>query len=91
MHVEEHEAIAFNDGGPVRGAHVSADFVGEAYRHVTRNDRIRHARETTVPEMHVGPADLGVHRPQQGGARFERRFGELADFNRHARCRHHGS
>jgi hypothetical protein len=88
--VEEHEAIALGDRGPVDAAHVAANLVGDADRHVARDDRKRHAREPAVPDVHVGAADLGIQRAQEYGSRLKHRLRKLPQLDRHQRCRHHG-
>ena len=68
---------------PVDAAHVAAHLVGDADRHVARDDRIRHARQPAVPDVHVGAADLGIQRAQEHRTRLERRLRELAQLDRH--------
>jgi hypothetical protein len=85
--VEKDEAIAFRDARAVDAAHVAANLSGHADRHVTRNDRIRHAAQPPVPHVNVGAAHFGEERAEQDGPRLQRRLGELTQLDRHAWCR----
>ena len=69
----------------------SAHALERAGADVARNDRIRHAGQAAVPEMHVGAADLGQRRAQERAAGRQIRFGKLANLDRRARRRHDGS
>ena len=91
MHVEEHQAIAFDDGRAVHAAHVTTHLGGDTDRHVAGNDGERHARQASVPDVHVRAAHLRIQRAEQERARLERRFRKLAQLDRYARRRHHGS
>ena len=89
MHVEEHDAIALAERRAVdavqRPAHRRRATPAETW---PGNDRIRHAGEPAVPEMHVGAADLRPRGPQQRAARRADRARELADLDRLPRRGH---
>ncbi len=65
MDVEEDRPIALTDRRAVDARQWSARGIDRPGRHVARNDRIRHARQTAVPEMDVRAADLRARCPQQ--------------------------
>ena len=65
VHVEEHRAIAFAQRRAVERLDRPANRFEHAGRDVTRNNRIRHAGEPAVPEMHVGAADFRSRGAQQ--------------------------
>ena len=69
MHVEERDAIAFGERPPFDVRERSANGVERAGRDVARDNRIRHARQPAVPQVHVGAADFRTRGAQQRGAR----------------------
>ena len=89
MHVEKDHAIPFVDRRAVDAGERSARRVDHAGRDVSWNDRIRHAGEPAVPEMHVGAADFGTFRAKERGANREIRTGEMAELDRRAWRGHH--
>ena len=88
VHVEEDGAIAFAQGRAVEPRERPANRFEHAGRDVAGNDRIGHAGQPAVPEVHVGPADLRPRRAQQRRARRKIGTGELADLDRLPRRRH---
>ena len=65
MHVEEHDAIAFAERRPSMPGQRTARGIDDAGRDVPGNDRIRHAGQPAVPQVHVGAAHFGARGAQQ--------------------------
>ena len=89
VHVEEHGAIAFAQHRAVEPGERPANRFEHAGRHVAGNDRIGHAGQTAVPQVHVGAADFRSRRAQQRCARRKIGTSELADLDRLTRGGHH--
>ena len=90
VHVEEHGAVAFAQERTVDPAQRPANALEDASRDVTGDDRVRHARQPSVPQMDVGAAHLRTDRPQQRAAWRQVGTLELADLDGLPRCGHHG-
>ena len=68
MHVKEDRTIALAEMRTVDPHQGTADLVENPGRDVSRNDRIRHARQSAVPEVHVGAAHFGAYCSEQRGS-----------------------
>ena len=68
VHVEEHDAIALAKRLAVDAAERAANRLEDAGGDVAGNDRIRHAGQAAVPQVHVGAAHFRSRGPQQRGA-----------------------
>ena len=90
MDVEEDRTIAFAKRAAVEPAQRAANRLERAGGHVAGDDRIRHAREPAVPEVHVGAAHLGARGAQQRGAGRQIGTRELAHLDGPPGGRHHG-
>jgi hypothetical protein len=69
MDVEECEAIARMELAALDVGEPAARSFERARRDVSRDDRIRHARQTAMPEVNVSTADFGSRSTQERTAR----------------------
>jgi len=88
MHVEEHGTVALLEGAAIQAAELAMDRFEDPARDVARNDRVGHAGQPTMPQVHVRAAHFGTLCPKKGGTRREFRRIELANLNRLARSHH---
>ena len=90
MDVEEGDAIALVERRAGHISQASVDLVERAGRDVARNDRIRHARQTAVPQMHVSSTHFRQCGPEQRATRRQIRLLEFTDLDGHVRRGHDG-
>ena len=76
VHVEEHGTIAFGEVRSVESRERPANRIEHTSRHVSGNDRIRHARQPAVPEVNIGAADFRTRGPEQRRRRTAAQDGE---------------
>jgi hypothetical protein len=89
MHVKKDRAIALAQGVAVQTGERPPDLMKRAGRNMARNDRVRHAGQASVPQMHVGAADFRACRTQQRPTGRQIGTVELSDFDRLEGCWHH--
>ena len=91
MHVEERDSISLAQNRSVDAADWTTDLIQRAGRNMSRNDRVWHARQTAVPQMHIRAAHFGTRRAQQCCSRWQLWTGELLDDDGLPRRGHHRS
>ena len=89
MHVEERNAIAFGNGRAGNRACLAAQLGDTAHRHVSGNDRVRHAAQPAVEQVDIGAAHFRKRRVEQNAAGRELRLGKLAELDWHMWRGHH--
>lgn len=90
VHIEERHPIPFFERGSIQATQRPTDSLQPAGRYMAGDDRVRHAAQTSVPEVHVGATHLRAFGSQQGGTGFKVRDGEFSNFDRGVRRRHDG-
>ena len=78
MHVKKDDAIALAQLPAIGTDNIAPDSVDESNRDVARDNRIRHSRQPSMPQMHVRPAHFREDRAQQHAAGFEVGLREFA-------------
>ncbi len=90
MHIEENGTIALAQRLAIDRAQAAANRLESAGRNMTRDDRVRDTRKTTVPQVDIGAAHFGSRGPQQRRAVGEIRPREFANLDRFVRPGHDG-
>ncbi len=80
--VEERDEVAFAEGATLHVDDRPAHRLDAADRDMPRHERVGHAAEPPVLQVHVGAAHLAVDRAQQRGAWLEGGRGQLDDLDR---------
>jgi hypothetical protein len=91
MHIEEGDAIAFAKRVAFDISERTSDPIQRACRDMAGNDRVWDARQTAMPQMHIGPAHLGQCGVQQRTPDWKFRLSELSNLYRRVWSRHHRS
>ncbi len=80
--VEEGDQVALAKGDALDVGDRSTKLFDAAHRDVSGHQRVGHAAQPPVMEVHVGAAHLAVQRAQQRRARLEHGCGQLDDLDR---------
>jgi hypothetical protein len=85
MHVEKGHAVAFREGLPVNVQQLPANLAETPDRNVAGDERVRHARESPLLQMHVRAAHLREFHLQERGVLFQLRLRHFAHLDGRAR------
>jgi hypothetical protein len=81
MHVEKRHAVAFGERLAFNVQQLSTNFAETPDRDVAGNERVRHARESPLLQVHVCAAHLGKFHFEQRGVLFQLRLCHLAQLD----------